>query len=122
MSRVCQVTGKKPASGNNVSHANNKTRRRFLPNLHNHRFWLESEKRYVKLRVSTKGLRIIDKRGIEKVVADLRAAYEKWWDEVQPYLVNEDTTGFNHFTFRQRYEEQFGKAETRSRWPWAAAV
>ena len=72
MSRVCQVTGKKPASGNNVSHANNKTRRRFLPNLHNHRFWLESEKRYVKLRVSTKGLRIIDKRGIEKVVADLR--------------------------------------------------
>lgn len=72
MSRVCQVTGKKPASGNNVSHANNKTRRRFLPNLHNHRFWLDSENRYVKLRVSTKGLRIIDKRGIEKVVSDLR--------------------------------------------------
>lgn len=77
MSRVCQVTGKKPASGNNVSHANNKTRRRFLPNLHNHRFWLESEKRYVKLRVSTKGLRIIDKRGIEKVVADLRKRGQK---------------------------------------------
>ena len=73
MSRVCQVTGKRPISGNNVSHANNKTRRRFLPNLHSHRFWLESEKRYVKLRVSTKGLRIIDKHGIEKVVADLRA-------------------------------------------------
>jgi large subunit ribosomal protein L28 len=73
MSRVCQVTGKRPASGNNVSHANNKTRRRFLPNLHTHRFWLESEQRYVKLRVSTKGLRIIDKRGIETVVPELRA-------------------------------------------------
>ncbi|MEL6199424.1 MAG: 50S ribosomal protein L28 [Pseudomonadota bacterium] len=73
MSKVCQVTGKGPMSGNNVSHANNKTRRRFLPNLHTHRFWLESEKRYVKLRVSNKGLRIIDKHGIEKVVADLRA-------------------------------------------------
>jgi large subunit ribosomal protein L28 len=64
-------------SGNNVSHAHNKTRRRFLPNLHSHRFWLESEQRYVKLRVSTKGLRIIDKHGIEKVVADLRARGEK---------------------------------------------
>ncbi len=73
MSRVCQITGKAPTTGNNVSHANNKTRRRFLPNLHTHRFWLESEKRYVKLRVSNKGLRIIDKHGIEKVVADLRA-------------------------------------------------
>jgi large subunit ribosomal protein L28 len=77
MSRVCQVTGKKPASGNNVSHANNKTRRRFLPNLHNHRFWIESEQRYVKLRVSTKGLRIIDKHGIDKVVADLRKRGQK---------------------------------------------
>ena len=77
MSRVCQVTGKRPISGNNVSHANNRTRRRFLPNLHWHRFWLESEKRYVRLRVSTKGLRIIDKKGIEKVVADLRAKGEK---------------------------------------------
>jgi large subunit ribosomal protein L28 len=77
MSRVCQVTGKRPASGNNVSHANNKTRRRFLPNLHTHRFWLESEKRYVKLRVSTKGLRTIDKRGIETVVAELRAKGER---------------------------------------------
>jgi large subunit ribosomal protein L28 len=73
MSRVCQVTGKRPLSGNNVSHANNKTRRRFLPNLHTLRFWLEDEKRYVKLRVSRKGLRIIDKVGIGKVVADLRA-------------------------------------------------
>jgi large subunit ribosomal protein L28 len=77
MSRVCQVTGKRPASGNNVSHAHNKTRRRFLPNLHTHRFWLESEKRYVKLRVSNKGLRIIDKLGIEKVVSDLRADGQK---------------------------------------------
>ena len=77
MSRVCQVTGKRPMSGNNVSHAHNKTRRRFLPNVHSHRFWLESENRFVKLRISTKGLRIIDKHGIEKVVADLRARCEK---------------------------------------------
>ncbi|MDH3549474.1 MAG: 50S ribosomal protein L28 [Gammaproteobacteria bacterium] len=73
MSKVCQVTGKRPMSGNNVSHANNRTRRRFLPNLQNKRFWLESEKRFVRLRISNKGIRIIDKHGIEKVVADLRA-------------------------------------------------
>jgi large subunit ribosomal protein L28 len=73
MSRVCQVTGKKPMSGNNVSHAHNKTRRRFLPNLHNKRIWVESEKRFVKLRVSQKGLRIIDKQGIDAVLAKLRA-------------------------------------------------
>ncbi|MEL7537968.1 MAG: 50S ribosomal protein L28 [Pseudomonadota bacterium] len=77
MSRVCQVTGKRPMTGNNVSHAHNKTRRRFLPNLQTHRFWLESEKRYVKMRVSNKGLRIIDKKGIEQVVSDLRARGEK---------------------------------------------
>ena len=77
MSRVCQVTGKRPATGNNVSHANNRTRRRFLPNLHTHRFWLESEKRFIKLRVSHKGLRTIDKLGIDKVIADLRARGEK---------------------------------------------
>ncbi len=77
MSRVCQVTGKRPVSGNNVSHANNRNKRRFLPNLHTHRFWLESEKRFVKLRVSRKGMRIIDKHGIEQVVADLRARGEK---------------------------------------------
>lgn len=77
MSRVCQVTGKRPASGNTVSHANNKRRRRFLPNLHTHRFWLESEKRFVRLKVSTKGLRVIDKQGIDKVVADLRGRGEK---------------------------------------------
>jgi large subunit ribosomal protein L28 len=74
MSKVCQVTGKRPMSGNNVSHAHNKTRRRFLPNLQSKRFWLESEQRWVRLRVSHKGMRIIDKHGIEKVVADLRAA------------------------------------------------
>ena len=73
MSKVCQVTGKRPQSGNNVSHANNRTRRRFLPNLQHKRFWLETEKRYVRLRVSQKGLRIIDKHGIEKVLADMRA-------------------------------------------------
>ena len=77
MSRVCQVTGKRHMVGNNVSHANNKTRRRFLPNLHNHRFWVESENRFVRLRVSTKGMRIIDKLGIDKVLADLRAQGQK---------------------------------------------
>jgi len=77
MSRVCQVTGKKPVSGNNVSHANNRTRRRFLPNLHTHKFWVESENRWVKLRVSTKGMRIIDKNGIDTVIADMRKRGEK---------------------------------------------
>jgi len=77
MSKVCQVTGKRPIIGNNVSHAHNKTRRRFLPNLHNHRFWVESEKRWVKLRVSSKGMRIIDKQGIESVLSDIRARGEK---------------------------------------------
>jgi len=77
MSRVCQVTGKKPSYGNTVSHANNKSRRRWLPNLQTHRFWLESEKRFVRLRVSTRGMRTIDKLGVEKVVADLRARGEK---------------------------------------------
>ncbi|MDZ7661787.1 50S ribosomal protein L28 [Thiohalophilus sp.] len=77
MARVCQVTGKRPMSGNNVSHAHNKTRRRFLPNLHNHRFWVESQNRWVKLRVSSKGMRIIDKKGIEVVLEDLRRRGEK---------------------------------------------
>jgi len=77
MSKVCQVTGKRPMSGNNVSHAHNKTRRRFLPNLHTHRFWVPSENRYVKLRVSHKGMRTIDKKGIEAVLKDLRARGEK---------------------------------------------
>jgi large subunit ribosomal protein L28 len=73
MARVCQVTGKKPMVGNNVSHANNRTKRRFLPNLQSRRFWLESENRWVRLRVSNAGLRLIDKKGIETVLADLRA-------------------------------------------------
>lgn len=77
MSRVCQVTGKRPVAGNNVSHAHNKTRRRFLPNLHSHRFWVESENRWVKLRVSAKGMRIIDKKGIDTVLADIRKSGEK---------------------------------------------
>ena len=77
MSRVCQVTGKRPQSGNTVSHAHNKHRRRFLPNLHHHRFWVASEKRFVTLRVSTQGMRIIDKHGIESVLADLRKRGEK---------------------------------------------
>jgi len=72
MSRVCQVTGKGPMVGNTVSHANNKKKRRFLPNLHKHRFWVEGEKRFVSLRVSAQGLRIIDKRGIEAVLVDVR--------------------------------------------------
>ncbi len=77
MSRVCQVTGKRPIAGNNVSHAHNKTRRRFLPNLQSHRFWVDSEQRWVRLRVSTKGLRIIDKQGIDAVLKDLRSRGEK---------------------------------------------
>jgi large subunit ribosomal protein L28 len=72
MSRVCDITGKKPAVGNRVSHANNKKRRRFLPNLHVQRFWLEDEKRWVSLRISTNGLRTIEKKGIDAVIADLR--------------------------------------------------
>ncbi len=76
MSRVCQVTGKRPVAGNNVSHAHNKTRRRFLPNLHTHKFWVESERRFVKLRLSAKGMRIIDKKGIDAVLADIRSRGE----------------------------------------------
>ena len=77
MSKVCQVTGKKPLVGNTVSHANNKRRRRFEPNLHTHRFWLETEKRFVSLRVSNHGLRIIDKKGLEAVVSEIRARGQK---------------------------------------------
>ena len=72
MSRVCQVTGKRPMSGNNVSHAKNRTRRRFLPNLHQHRFWVASENRWVTLRLSSKAMRIIDKNGIDSVLADMK--------------------------------------------------
>ena len=73
MSRVCQITGKRPITGNTVSHANNRRRRRFLPNLHVQRFWLESERRFVSLRLSTKGLRTIEKNGVEATVKKLRA-------------------------------------------------
>jgi large subunit ribosomal protein L28 len=73
MSRVCQVTGKRPMKGNLVSHANNKTKRTFLPNLHYRRFWVESEKRWVRLRVSSAGLRRIDKLGVEAVLAEIKA-------------------------------------------------
>ena len=76
MSRVCQVTGKRPVTGNTVSHANNRKRRRFLPNLQYRRFWVESENRFIRLRVSNAGLRLIDKNGIETVLADLRARGE----------------------------------------------
>ena len=77
MSKVSQINGKRPVSGNNVSLAHNNTRRRFLPNLHCHRFWVESEKRWVKLRISSKGMRIIDKQGIDTVLAGIRARGEK---------------------------------------------
>ncbi|HJM01613.1 MAG: 50S ribosomal protein L28 [Arenicellales bacterium] len=77
MARVCQITGKRTVSGNNVSHANNRTKRTFKPNIHDRRFWVESEKRWVRLRVSHKGLRIIDKKGIESVLQDLRARGER---------------------------------------------
>lgn len=77
MSKICQVTGKKPLSGNNVSHAKNRNKRTFEPNLHKHRFWIESEKKYISLKVSAKGMRIIDKKGIEKVLSEIRSRGEK---------------------------------------------
>lgn len=77
MAKVCQVTGKKPLSGNNVSHAKNRTKRVFEPNLHKHKFWIESEKRFIKLVVSAKGMRIIDKKGIEQVLTEMRTRGEK---------------------------------------------
>lgn len=77
MSKVCQVTGKKSMSGNNVSHAKNRTRRKFEPNLQFHRFWIEGEKRFVRLRLSAKGMRIVDKLGIEQVLTDIRKRGEK---------------------------------------------
>jgi len=77
MARVCQVTGKAPLTGNNVSHANNKTKRRFNPNIRKKRIWVASEKRFVTLRVSTRGLKTIDKKGIDAVLAELRERGEK---------------------------------------------
>ena len=77
MSKICQVTGKKPMSGNNVSHAKNRTKRTFKPNLHKHKFWVESEKRFINLTVSAKGMRIIDKKGIDQVLSEIRSRGEK---------------------------------------------
>ena len=77
MSKICQVTGKKPMSGNNVSHAKNRTKRTFQPNLHKHKFWVESEKRFINLTVSAKGMRIIDKKGIDQVLLEIRSRGEK---------------------------------------------
>jgi large subunit ribosomal protein L28 len=77
MARVCEVTGKKPQYGHNVSHANNKTKRRFLPNLQYRRFWLEDEKRWIRMRITANALRTIDKKGIDVVLAELRAAGKK---------------------------------------------
>ncbi len=77
MARVCQITGKSPMVGNKVSHANNKTKRRFLPNLQSRRFWMESENRFIRLRVSAAALRTIDKKGIEAVLEELVAKSEK---------------------------------------------
>ena len=77
MAKVCQVTGNKPLSGNNVSHAKNRTKRVFEPNLHKHKFWIESEKRFIKLVVSAKGMRIIDKKGIEQVLTEMRSRGER---------------------------------------------
>lgn len=77
MSKICQVTGKRPITGNNVSHAKNRTRRRFNPNLHHHKFWVESENRWVRLRLCAKGMRIIDKKGIDTVLAEMRQRGEK---------------------------------------------
>lgn len=77
MSKICQVTGKRPTTGNNVSHANNKTKRRFLPNIQRHKYWVENENRFVTLRLSTKGMKIVDKLGIDAVLKKLRALGEK---------------------------------------------
>ncbi len=77
MTRVCQVTGKRTITGNNVSHAHNKTKRKFLPNLHNRRFWVESENRWVRLRISTAGIRMIDKKGIDSILEDMRSHGQK---------------------------------------------
>ena len=89
MARVCQITGKAPMVGNNVSHANTRTKRRFLPNLQSRRFWIESENRWIRLRVSNAALRLIDKKGIDVVLADLRARGEA-------FLVDEPKGGIAH--------------------------
>src|SRR3569832_1127835 len=94
MARVCQITGKRPTRGNNVSHANNKTKRRFLHNLHTQHFWVESENRWVRLRVSSHGMRIIDKRGIDTVLAELRDRGDKDWRFKEPTSCVKKTNSF----------------------------
>lgn len=78
MSKICQVTGKHPITGNNRSHAMNATKRRFLPNLHIHRFWIENEKRFITLKISAKGIRIIDKKGINAILPNIRKINKKY--------------------------------------------
>ena len=105
MSKVCQVTGKRPISGNNVSHAHNKTRRRFYPNLHTHRFWVESENRFVKLKLSAKGLRVVDKKGIDAVLTEIRARGEKIQDYIMRdkiKLVSSEGTGHYYTTTKNK--------------------
>lgn len=77
MAQICQVTGKKPATGFNVSHSNRKTKRRFMPNIQMHRFWSPNENRYVRLKISAKGVRIVDRQGIDKVLTDMRTRGER---------------------------------------------
>ena len=113
MARVCQVTGKRPVTGNNVSHAKNRTRRRFLPNLHQHRFWVESEKRFVSLRVSSKGMRIIDKKGIETVLADMRARV----DHVTPQAAIAPKTASRRTRAAPDWTIRFARTWKRSRMP-----
>ena len=130
MARVCQVTGKAPMSGNNVSHANNKTKRRFLPNLQNRRFWVESENRWVRLRVSNAGLRLIDKNGIDSVLADLRARGEAYGVNHGQRRTRQDQAGIDRWygSLLHDHEEQAqhagkdGDHEVRSRRPQACGV
>ncbi len=81
MTKICQVTGKKPLSGNKVSHAKNRSKRTFVPNIHKHKFWIESEKRFISLNVSANGMRIIDKKGIDQVLSEIRKRGIKIWEK-----------------------------------------
>src|SRR5215468_10768311 len=116
MSRVCEVTGKKPGVGNRVSHANNKKRRRFLPNLHTQRFWLETEKRWVTLRLTTSGMRTVEKKGIDKVVAELRAQGHKLLDAPRSHHAREDQAavlGRNRPFLRDHQEQAAASGQAR---------
>ena len=115
MARVCQVTGKGPMAGNNVSHANNRTKRRFLPNLQYRRFWIESENRWVRLRVSNAGLRTIDKNGIDVVLAELRARRDLTRRAAMRDKIKlESTAGTGHFyTTTKNKKTMPGKMEIK---------